>query len=56
MVYDVTGKEIETLVSDNLQAGRYEATFSGSNYASGVYFAKIEAGKYKHIIKMLMIK
>ena len=56
VVYDLSGKEIETLVSNNLQAGSYEATWSGSNYASGVYFARIEAGSYRHIIKMLMIK
>ena len=56
VIYDVTGKEVETLVSDNLQAGRYEATWSGAKYASGIYFAKIEAGTYKHIIKMVMIK
>ena len=56
VVYDLAGKEIETLVSNNLQAGSYEATWSGSNYASGVYFARIEAGSYRHIIKMLMIK
>jgi hypothetical protein len=55
-IYDLTGKEIETLVSDNMQAGRYEATWSGSNYASGIYFAKIEAGSFKHIIKMVMVK
>lgn len=55
-VYDITGKEIETLVSDNLEAGRYEATWSGSNFASGVYFAKIESGDYKHVIRMLMVK
>lgn len=56
VVYDLAGKEVETLVNNNLQAGSYEATWSGSNYASGVYFAKIEAGSYRHIIKMLMIK
>lgn len=56
VVYDITGKEIETLVSDNLQAGRYEANWNGGNYSSGVYFARLEAGNYKHIIKMLMIK
>ena len=56
VVYDLSGKEVETIVSSNLQAGRYEATWSGSNYASGVYFARIEAGSYKHIIKMLLIK
>ena len=56
VIYDVTGKEVETLVSDNLQAGRYEATWSGAKYASGIYFAKIEAGSYKHIVKMVMLK
>lgn len=56
VVYDLAGKEVETLVSNNLQAGSYEATWSGSNYSSGVYFARIEAGSYRHIIKMLMIK
>jgi hypothetical protein len=55
-IYDLTGKEVETLVNNNLQAGSYEATWSGAKYSSGVYFAKIEAGSYKHIIKMLMIK
>ena len=55
-MYDVTGKAVETLVNENLNAGKYEATFNGSNYARGVYFAKIEAGSYNHIVKMLMIK
>lgn len=55
-VYDITGKEVETLVNENLQAGRYEASFNGGNYASGIYFAKIEAGSYKHIVKMVMVK
>jgi hypothetical protein len=56
VVYDITGKEVETLVNDNMQAGRYEASFNGASYASGIYFAKIEAGTYKHIVKMVMVK
>jgi len=55
-VYDVTGKAVETLVNETMNAGKYEATFNGSKYASGVYFAKIEAGSYNHIVKMLMVK
>ncbi len=55
-VFDVTGKEIETLVNEKQSAGTYEATFNGSQYPSGVYFAKLEAGTYNNIIKMLMIK
>lgn len=55
-VYNITGKEVSRLVNDNLQAGRYEANWNGSNFSSGIYFAKIEAGDYKHIIKMVMVK
>ena len=55
-VYDVTGKELETLVSKNLQAGKYKAMWNGSRYSSGVYFAKIEAGDFRQIIKMIMVK
>ncbi len=55
-VYDITGKEVATLVNNNLQAGRYEALFKGASYSSGIYFARIEAGTYRHIIKMIMIK
>jgi len=47
---------VETLVNDNMQACRYEATLNGASYARGMYFAKIEAGSYWHIIKMAMVK
>ncbi len=55
-VYDVLGKEVATLVNETLKPGTYEATFDGSQLPSGIYFAKLEAGSYKHIIKMLMVK
>lgn len=55
-VYDVIGREVATLVNENLKAGRYEAVFNGSDYSGGVYFAKIETGTYTRIIKLLMIK
>lgn len=37
-VFDITGREIVTLVNAVQQAGTYEVDFSGSNYSSGVYF------------------
>ncbi len=56
VVFDVTGKVVETLVNGNLQAGKYEVTFNGGNYSSGIYFVKMEAGSYNHIVKMIMVK
>ena len=55
-VYDMTGKEIMTLVNENQNAGRYTATFNGSNLASGMYFYKISAGEFTFVRKMVLIK
>ncbi|MCU0372886.1 MAG: T9SS type A sorting domain-containing protein [Ignavibacteria bacterium] len=41
-VYDISGKEISTLVNRNQQKGVYNITVDASNYSSGVYFYKLE--------------
>jgi hypothetical protein len=56
LVYDVVGREVATLVNSTLQAGNYEAEFDGTNLASGVYFYRIEAGDFKDVKKMVLIK
>jgi hypothetical protein len=40
-IYDLLGREIFA-VSEFKKAGRYEVKFDGSNFASGLYFFKIE--------------
>ena len=55
-VFDMLGKEVATLVNETLKPGTYETTFNGSQLPSGVYFARLEAGTYNNIIKMLMLK
>jgi hypothetical protein len=47
------GREITTLVNENLKPGRYELSWDAIQYASGVYFYKIEAGSYVKTKKML---
>jgi len=41
VVYDIMGKEVQTLVNERLQPGTYEAAFDGSSLNSGVYFYKL---------------
>jgi hypothetical protein len=41
-VYDVLGREVATLVGEDLKPGSYEMPFDGSELASGVYFYRIE--------------
>ncbi len=55
-VYDLLGREIVTLVNENLNTGTYEVTFDGSNFASGIYFYKLETSGFVQTKKMLMIK
>ncbi|MBK8946640.1 MAG: T9SS type A sorting domain-containing protein [Ignavibacteriae bacterium] len=56
MVYDILGKEVETLVNENKSPGNYEVDFDASNLPSGVYFYKLQAGDYIQSRKMLLIK
>jgi hypothetical protein len=45
IIYDILGREVIRLVNNEFkQAGRYTVEFNGNNYASGVYFYRIEAG------------
>ena len=55
-VYDLLGREVETLVSEYLAAGYHEATFVADKLASGVYFYKIEAGTFSDRKKMVLVK
>lgn len=55
-VYNALGKEVETLVSENLKAGKYEVNFIGSNLASGVYYYRLTAGKFTISKVMTLIK
>ncbi len=55
-VYDATGKEAVTLLNEILKPGSYKIYFNAVMLCSGVYFYKLEAGKYFQTRKMILIK
>ncbi len=55
-VYDVLGREIQTLVNGFQEAGAHSVNFNASGLASGVYMYKMEAGNYSSLKKMVVIK
>jgi photosystem II stability/assembly factor-like uncharacterized protein len=55
-VYDILGKEVKTLIDENQDAGIHEVVFNGSNMSSGVYFYRLQAGNYKSVKKLMLIK
>ncbi len=55
-IYNILGQETATLVNQNQEAGFYEVKFDGSQYASGVYIYRLEAGSYTAVKKMMLLK
>ena len=55
-VYDVLGKEIETLVNEQKPSGTYEVEFDATNLPSGIYLYQLNAGSYTETKKMILLK
>ncbi|MGB9696234.1 MAG: T9SS type A sorting domain-containing protein [Ignavibacteria bacterium] len=55
-IYDITGREIKTLLSETKNAGSYIYEFDGANFASGVYFYQLKAVDLILTRKMVLIK
>ena len=55
-IYDLLGREIQTLVDEEKSAGFYKAEFDGSSFPSGVYFYQLRAGDFVATKKMILMK
>jgi photosystem II stability/assembly factor-like uncharacterized protein len=55
-VFDILGRQISEIANMELSPGTYETLWRSENAASGIYFCRIEAGKFISVKKMLMIK
>ncbi|NOX16796.1 MAG: T9SS type A sorting domain-containing protein [Chlorobi bacterium] len=55
-IFDILGREIETLVSAKLSAGKYETVFNAKNLASGVYFYQLRTDGFSTTKKMLLLR
>jgi hypothetical protein len=55
-VYDILGREVKTLVDNELNAGEYEFEFDAHNLTSGIYYYSLRAGDYVSVKKMVLVK
>jgi len=55
-VYDLLGREIQTLVNEIKSAGNYGIDFNASSLNSGIYFYRLETEGFSQTMKMLLIK
>ncbi|MGN8225840.1 T9SS type A sorting domain-containing protein [Gracilimonas sp. BCB1] len=55
-VYDMTGREVATLVNARMSAGEHVVSFDASNLSSGVYIYSLQANGVRLTNKMTLIK
>lgn len=55
-VYDISGREMKTLINDELQPGIHEYKFDASELPSGVYFYRLNAGVFSETRSMILLK
>jgi hypothetical protein len=55
-IFNLLGQEVATLVNEQQAKGNYVALFDAQQLATGVYFYRLEAGKFVEVKKMLMLK
>lgn len=63
-IYDISGRTIAELINSRLEPGEFETEWNASNYASGIYFVRMEAhevsgsstGDYSNSMKIMLVK
>lgn len=55
-IYDITGRELRTIVNEIKEPGYYTESIDASAFSSGVYFYRMIAGTYSRILKMMILK
>ena len=55
-VFDMTGREVATLVDSEQGVGSHSVQWNAYNIPSGVYFYQLTAGSFKQIKRMLLLK
>jgi ligand-binding sensor domain-containing protein len=55
-IYDITGRDVSTLVSEELSAGNYSRIWNGTNSSSGVYIYQVRVGAFTETKKLILLK
>jgi len=55
-VYDILGNEVATLVNEEKEPGYYEVEFNATQFSSGVYFYRLQAGDFVQTKKMILLR
>jgi hypothetical protein len=54
-IYDLLGSEVATLVDQKMNPGTYRVTWDAGGRASGVYFYRLQVGRFADMRKLVLL-
>jgi hypothetical protein len=54
-IYDLQGREVTTIFSEEIPAGQYTRKWNAANTSSGIYFYRLQAGSYTETKKLILL-
>ncbi|MEK7671713.1 MAG: T9SS type A sorting domain-containing protein, partial [Bacteroidota bacterium] len=55
-VFDILGREVATLVDEEQKAGKNSVVFDALHLSSGIYYYRLNAGRFSDVKKMLLLR
>jgi photosystem II stability/assembly factor-like uncharacterized protein len=55
-IYNLLGQKIATLVDKKQNAGTHQVKWDATNFASGIYYYRLEAGEFQEVKKMILLR
>jgi hypothetical protein len=55
-IYDVLGREVETLVNSHQHAGDYSVTLDAAHLSSGIYYYRLQTEGFTETKQLVLIK
>jgi hypothetical protein len=55
-IFDLLGREVATIVSEEMSAGSYSRQWNAANMTSGIYFYRLQAGSFTETKKLILLR
>lgn len=56
VVFDATGRKVASLVTGNKTPGSYSVAWDASEFPSGIYFYRMQAGEFTEVKKLVLVR
>jgi hypothetical protein len=55
-IFDLLGREVATIVSEEMSAGSYSKQWNAANMTSGIYFYRLQADSFTETKKLILLR